>query len=263
MQKLRYYFSILAFSFGIFVNLYLTSRLFMAGINGLYSYVSSIDDTYDPMPIHCPAILSTNEEGRISVTIPKNTSDRIYQYSVAGRIDGYEAHYQMFETEEVSLHPGEGVDLARFFHVAETSKKGYLIVSIWAQAGDQRPFPSILREFAFEGRCGIAIVNFIGLRGLHLLILTIGIHLLGSILFFLYVYNAMPMSTVLRITIILIALLAPLGSIVSMLPIPEGNLPLYILAAAFYFIPLLTILLVGVLLARKIISRRKSDQPSS
>jgi hypothetical protein len=261
MDKLKTSLSIFAFSLGILLSLYLTSQISLAVANGLYSYNSMIDDDFDPMPIRCPMVVSPGEGAVVSVKIPTNPSESTYRYSVTGRVDAALLNFQRFQLQEVDVLPGEGLELSRQVDGANP-QSGYLVVRIRAQAGDRLGAYTLRREFAYQGRCGIAVISFLGFGGLHAAFLTIGIHFIGSILLYRNSQNLIPESSARRINLFLIALLAFVGPTTALLPIPQNDFLGYLLAASLYLNPLLIILFIGVYLSRKITSRNKSRQPS-
>jgi hypothetical protein len=251
MKRFKIPLSILAFSFGIILNFVVTSSISNAVINGLHSFSSMIDDNYDRVSMKCPVIRSPSEGARVSVIFPRNTSDGPILYSVTGRVDYHISYQKILPSEEVLLPPGEELDISR-----ELGKAGpgpsYLVVRIRAQAGGRRPFPSTLREVAYEGRCGIAIVNILGLKSLPILLLTLGIHLIGFTLFKRHAFPRMPESVVFRSFAIVIALLAFIGPVLAMLPLVQTDLLLTVYSLIVYLTLLLGIFLLIGLLFRKI-----------
>jgi hypothetical protein len=213
------------------------------------------------MPIRCPEVVSPGEEANVSVKIPPNTSESTARYSVTGRVDDGLLLLRSFQLQEVDVPPGEGVELSRLVEGANP-EVGYLVVRIRAEAGDRRDPYTLRREFAYQGRCGIAVVSYLGLRGLHSVILIIGIHFLGSILLLRYARGVIPKSTACRINLFLIVMLAYLGPATALLPIPQNDFLGYLIALSLYLNPLLIILFIGVYLSGKIISRFKSPRPS-
>lgn len=258
-DKLKTSLSILAFSLGILLSIFLTSQIFLAVANGLHSYNSMINDDFDPMPIRCPMVVSPGEGAVVSVKIPTNPSESTYRYSVTGRVDAALLNLQRFKPQEVDLEPGEGIELNRLVGGA-SPESGYLVVRIRAEAGDRLGAYTLRREFAYQGRCGIAVFSLLGFGGLHAVILTIGIHSLGSILLYRNSHDVIPESTVRRINLFLIALFAFLGPTAALLSIPQDDFLGYLIAASLYLNPVLIILFIGVYLSGKIASRLKSRQ---
>lgn len=242
MIRYRTPLAILCFSFGILLSLFITGSISNAILNGLHSFNSLIDDAYDRVPMKCPVIRSPSEEARASVIFPGNTTDAPLQYSVTGRADDPISYREILPSEEVLLPPGMQLEISRSITGTSLGTR-YLVVRIRAQAGGIRPFPSTLREIAYEGRCGIAIANFLGMKSLPILLLTLGIDLVGFVLFKRYAYPRMPKGVFLRSLAIFIALLAFSGPVLAMLPLYQTDL----LIALYTFIMYLTLLL-GILL---------------
>jgi hypothetical protein len=212
-----------------------------------------IDDDYDRVPMKCPVIRSPSEGARVSVIFPRNTSDSPILYSVTGRVDYHISYQEILPSEEVLLPPGEELEISQIIGTTGLGPS-YLVVRIRAQAGGRRPFPSTLREVAYEGRCGIAIVNILGLKSMPILLLTLGIHLIGFTLFKRHAYPRMPKSVVLRSFAIVIALLAFTGPVLAMLPLVQTDPLLTIYSIIVYLTLLLSIFLLIGLLFRKILS---------
>lgn len=252
MKKRNLPLSMTCFSLGILLSFMITGQIFMAVLNGLHSYLSIIDDAYDPIPMKCPVIRSSSEGASASAIVPRNTGDEPIHYSISGRVDDYEAYQKMLPPMDLILHPGEEFNILQDLPEAGLGPS-YLYVRIRAQAGDRRPFPSILPELAYEGRCGIAIVHFLGLSSLSILLLALGIHLIGSTLFFRHTYPRIS-SVVVRFIILLIALLAFIGPVLALLPFPQTDTLLFIYAPVVYLIPLLSFLILVILLSKMIIS---------
>lgn len=248
----------LCFSFGILLSLYITGSISNAILNGLHSFNSLIDDAYDRVPMRCPVIRSPSEEAHASVTFPAHTTDVPLRYSVTGRADGPISHREILPSEEVFLDPGKQLEISRSIMGISPGTR-YLVVRIRAQAGGIRPFPSTLREIAYEGRCGIAIVNILGFNSLPILLLTLGILLVGFALFRRHIYQRMPASKVLRPCPIILTLLAFSGPVLAMLPLYQTDLLITLYTIIVYLTLLLGIfLLLGLLFMRIVSAVRNS-----
>lgn len=207
------------------------------------------------MPIVCPAIMSPTEDARVRATIPAS-SERTDNYTVTGSLEGglHEGFspvvsiQQWIPSEEVTLRPGDSFRLSLPLKGVDPKTNNYLIVKIHAQAGEFRGYPDTLREIAYEGRCGIAILDFIGLRGSHILILVMGVHLLGSILFFQFTSQRTVGNTALMINLKLMAGFATLVPIAALVPIPQNILLGQIVGPMYLLFLLLVLLIIGFLI---------------
>lgn len=266
-SKVRsFYLPLLLFFLATASNLYLAYAMGNAAIGGEGASIGFYAREFPVIPARCPLILASGESATITVTIPANTTDNILHYYPSAEVFQLTKGFQLLhliEARETLLPPGETLDLTWDIHGPEKSE-GYLLIQMkiparqdphtQLESPEQSPYDRV-QPFSYNAVCGIAIRSFLGFSGRSILFLSLAFQLLGTALLVLLVLNQLPKGGSLRISIIILAFLAPLGPAAALLPIPQRVFA-YIGALVMYLIPLLFLILVVRWLVIKIRNSR-------